>query len=43
MKVPEIAKVLTESGSKKKKVQKLEFAIRDTLEQANEEAKEPTS
>lgn len=36
MKVPEIRKVLTEIGDRKRKVQKLEFAIRDALKEAEE-------
>ena len=36
MKVPEIKKVLAEIGDRKRKVQKLEFAIRDALKEAEE-------
>jgi type IV pilus biogenesis protein CpaD/CtpE len=36
MKVPEIRKVLGEIGDRKRKVQKLEFAIRDALKEAEQ-------
>jgi hypothetical protein len=35
-KVPDIRKVLAEIGDRKRKVQKLEFAIRDALKEAEQ-------
>ena len=37
MMVPEIKKVLMEIGDKKKKVQKLEFAMKDALKETTNE------
>ena len=37
MKIPEVAKVLSEIGLKKKQILKLEFAIKDTTNTSQEE------
>ncbi len=36
IKIPEVAKVLQEIGTKKKQIQKLEYAIKDTTNNADE-------